>query len=301
MVKLKADFLADWLDYLRTRLIQDGWSVVEVERLSDSAVAPSFFEAHRRKLAHRPRVLKIADNFQCPATDLAGWTALQAKVIAGEDLNPHLSKRHARIHNPDGLLAEWQVHHFHLGIGPDPRDPSYVSRTNSVVFALVDDHTFCAINVYPHQTHWEEVDVVETIHRNWPDIISRYRVRGVTPAVLNNAQRRALRKHNGNVLIGTKDGTVYMPIGGGVAASGNKIECMMEADYWCTKIQGLQTSLENELGQLMPILEQQGYTGENEIEGQLKITEAGYKVFFPRYSVLANLEINDTPRPTVSA
>jgi hypothetical protein len=293
MAKLKADFLADWIAYLRARLIQEGWSAAEVERLSDSAVPPAFFESRRRKLAQRPRLLNIADSFQCPAADLVGWTALQAKVIAGDNLNPHLSKWHARIDNPDGLLAEWQVHHFHLGVGPDPSDPSYVLRTNSLVFALVDDNTFCAINVYPHQTHWEVVDIIETIHRNWPDIISRYRVRGVTPAVLDNTQRRTLRRHNGNVLIGTQDGTVYMPIGGGVAASGAKIECVMAADNWCMKIQGLQASLEKELGQLIATFEQQGYAGEDEIEGQLKITDTGYRVFFPRYSVLANLQINE--------
>jgi|HubBroStandDraft_6_1064221.scaffolds.fasta_scaffold245043_2 hypothetical protein len=291
MVKLKADFISDWITYLRERLIQEGWRADEVRGLAERDVPIYFFESHRRRLASRPRLLKIADDFQCPTVDQVGWTALQKKVTKGADLNPHLSERHSNITHFDGLLAEWQVHHFHLGTDFDPKNPQYVTRTGSLVFALVDDNSFCAINVFPHRTHWEEVGIVESIHRNWPDMISKYRVKGVTPETLDKNQRRALRKHNGNVLVGTKDGTVYVPIGGGVVGSGAKMECVMSADKWCIEIQDLQVGFEKQLSELMPTFEQCGYAGEDEIEGQLKITETGYQVFFPKYSVLANLQI----------
>jgi len=211
MVQLKADFVSDWIAYLRARLIQEGWSAAEVEGLAERDVPISFFESRRRRLVQRPRLLKIADIFQCPAAVQAGWIALQKKVSMGADLNPHLSEGHSYISNPDGHLAEWQVHHFHLSTGIDQKNPNYVTRTGFLVFALVDDNTFCAINVFPHRTHWEEVSIIETLHRNWPDMISKYRVKGVTPATLDKNQRRALRKHNGNALVGTKDGMVYMP------------------------------------------------------------------------------------------
>jgi hypothetical protein len=214
MVKLKADFISDWITCLRERLIQEGWKADEVQRLAERNVPISFFESRRRRLAPRPRLLKIADDFQCPKVDKVGWMALQKKVTMGADLNPHLSERHSSIAYPDGLLAEWQVNHFHLGTDFDPKNHQYMSRTGFLVFALVDDNSFCAINVFPHRTHWEEVGIVESIHRNWPDMISKYCVKGVTPATLDKNQRRGLRKHNGNVLVGTKDGTVYMPIGG---------------------------------------------------------------------------------------
>jgi hypothetical protein len=106
--------------------------------------------------------------------------ALQAKVLKGQDLNPHLSGGHSYIKNPDGLFAEWQVHHFHLGTGPDPKNPKYVTRTKSLVFAMVDDTSFYAINVFP-PAGWEDIGIIEAIHRNWPDAISKYRVRSVTP------------------------------------------------------------------------------------------------------------------------
>jgi hypothetical protein len=93
-------------------------------------------------------------------------------VRKGEDLNPHLSLGHASLFNPDGLLAEWGVHHFHLGTEPHPTNPYYVNRSDSTVFALVDDNALCAINVYPHKNHWEGVAIIESIHRNWPDLVT---------------------------------------------------------------------------------------------------------------------------------
>jgi hypothetical protein len=223
MVKLKANFESDGIALLRTHMIQvQGWKATEVGRLDDRDVRNYFFEARRRRLAPQARVLKIADDFQCPPSEEAGWKALQDKVRKGGDLNSHLSKGHASLFNNDGLLAEWGVHHFHLGTEPDHRNRNFVKRTRWQVFALVVDDTFCAINIYPHgpdERHYEEVGIIESIHRNWPDIISAYRVKA-TAGTWDETQRQTFRKKNANVFVSTADGTVYMPIGGGVMASG---------------------------------------------------------------------------------
>src|SRR5262245_11226057 len=204
MVKLRANFESDWVAHLRANMIQlQGWEATEVAHLDDRDVRFYFFEARRRRLALRARVVKIADDFQCPLSEEAGWKALQDKVRKGEDLNPHLSKGHASLFNDDGLLAEWGVHHFHLGTKPDRRNRNFVERTRWQVFALVDDNTFYAINVYPHgpnEDHYEKVSIIESIHRNWPDVISAYRV-NATAGTWDDAQRRAFRKKNVNVFV----------------------------------------------------------------------------------------------------
>jgi hypothetical protein len=108
MVKLKGNFEADWIAHLRAHLTQvQGWDANEVASLDDSEIPSNFFEGLRRKLAPQARVLKVADDFQCSPTESTGWNALQDKVRKGEDLNPHLSNRHASLFNNDGLLAEW--------------------------------------------------------------------------------------------------------------------------------------------------------------------------------------------------
>jgi hypothetical protein len=49
-----------------------------------------------------------------------------------------MSKSHASLMNRDGLLNEWSVYHFHLGEGPDRRDPNYIERTGPVGFCAGD-------------------------------------------------------------------------------------------------------------------------------------------------------------------
>jgi hypothetical protein len=293
MATLKVNFESDWIDHLRAYMTQ-AWGAM-VERIDDRNIPIYYFESPRRRLALQPRVLKVADGFQCPPAKEAGWKALQDKVRKGDDLNPHLSTDHASLFNADGLLAEWQVHHFHLGTKPLKGNPYFVCRTGPLVFALVDDISFCAINVYEHGG-WEEVSIIESVHRNWPDMVSAYQVRGIPGETLDKKQRRTLRQNNTNVFTSTADGTVYCPIGGGVSSSGVKTESGADADRWRNEIQLLQSTMETQLCDLIPVFEQQGYTGEDELEAKLRITEAGYQVFFPRYSILVNLQLDDSSK-----
>lgn len=278
MLKLKADFEADWIAHLRADLANT-WGA-EIACIPNGDIAAYFFESLHRRLPPRSRTLKIADDFRCPPAHMPGWQTLQDKVREGKDLKPYLSIRHASLFNRDGLLTEWGVHHFHLAAMPD--------RTDALVFALTDDRTFCAINVFSHGD-WEEIRIIESIHRNWPDMISMYRMKQVTGNHLSQLQRRDIRKHNVNVLTSTVDGTVYGPIGGSVSCAGLKMDSMDRANMWLYEIQGLHARVEKTLPELMHVLKQNGYAGESEIEGRLRITDAGYQIFYPQFRILATL------------
>src|SRR5208283_4718855 len=170
-------------------------------------------------------------DFHCPSKEETGWKVLQDKIVSGQDLNPHLSKLHRSLFNADGLLAEWGVDHFHLGTEPDPNNPRYVKRDGPLVFALVNDSAFYAINTYQHGD-WEKLGIVESLHRNWPDAISKYRLRGIAPEKLSEKARRTLRNKRCNTAVGTADGTVYGSIGGLTSGAGIKSESVRDADIW---------------------------------------------------------------------
>jgi len=263
----------------------------EVADIEDRDVAIYYFESFRRRVAQRARDLRIADDFHCPAQEEAGWRALQDKVVSGKDLSPHLSKGHRSLFNADGLLAEWGVHHFHLGTEADPRNPDYVKRSGPLVFALVDDDTFYAINIYRHDTDWEQLSIVESLHRNWPDVMSKYQLRGIRGEELEKHERRTLRKNGGQAAVNTADGTVYGSIGGPATPTGVKSDSVRNADIWTHQIRSLQNGLQDQLSQLMPTLKQRGYAGEPEIEAELTITTDGYEAFFPKYRVRATLRL----------
>jgi hypothetical protein len=284
IVGLKADFLSDWIAGLRKRLTER-WGRDEVKSIGDMDIPYAFFDSLPRKLKITPRLAKLSAEFVCPSGLEVQWLIFKEKIENGDDLNPHLSTRHTSISNPDGMLAEWDVHHFHLGIQPHPKNPSFVERTGPLVFARIDDEAAYVTGIYDHKGNFENTDVLEILHRNWPDTISRYRVLGVTGSPLEKAERRALRSKNGNVLISTSDGTVYMPISSGVVASGKRMSSMIQADNKIFEIEGLQTFASQVLADILPTLATCGYAGEPEIEATLLVTDAGFAVFFPKFEI----------------
>jgi hypothetical protein len=236
----------------------------------------------------------MADDFACPPDQQSGWSALQQKIRNGDDLGPHMSTRHKSLVNRDGLLNEWDVHHFHLGMNPHPRDPNFTARTGPVVFALVEQDVFRAINVYEHQ-EWEELSVVESLHRNWPDAIRPYRLKGdiVAPS-LTNAERRTVRSAGSQAAVTVHDGTVYGSISGPVSTAGTKYDSVRNAVRWVTEVRHLQNILGNDPSPFMPTLIGAGYGGEEEIDAELQITEDGrYQVFFPRYQQIVILNLTE--------
>jgi hypothetical protein len=272
-----------------------GWPASEIAALSDSDVPLHYFDARRRRVALAPRTIRLADDFICPPEQEGGWKALQEKIVKGEDINSHLSTRHASLFNSDGLLSEWGVHHFHLGTTPHPTHAGFVSRTGPLVYALVTDQAFCAINVYTHQS-FEDSTILESIHRNWPELIRRYRAKGVTGGVWTQEQRRAIRSKHANVLTRTKDGTVYMTIGIATSAAGISFEIIKQADFFQDQVRAFQDNFEKQsLAKLLPLLQQQGLDGEDEVEAELKLSRASVQVFFPKYNVLANVNFTEEP------
>ena len=191
MTRLEANFTLDLLVIARQHLAED-WGP-EAERIAEGCVLLSFFDSLRRRPAARPRRIWVADDFHCPLEFDPGWRALQEKVVNGDDIGPHLSIGHSSLKNLDGLLNEWGVHHLHLGTAPYFKNRSYVERTGRLLVALITDDGFYAINVYPHRDHWESPSILESLHRNWPQVINRYQIKGIQGETLRNEQRKNFR------------------------------------------------------------------------------------------------------------
>jgi hypothetical protein len=289
MATLSADFRTDLQAMARQHLSQE-WGA-EVQNISDDDVLISFFDSLRRRPEVRPRRIWIADDFACPPHYEDGWKQLQKKVVDGEDLRPHLSRRHARLDVLDGMLNEWGVHHLHLGTTAAAGNPSRVERSGPVLFARITLDDFYAINVYQHGA-WENVNVLESLHRNWPGTIKSYRLQGIKGEPLTELQRRNLRKVNLQTSTETVDGTVYMAIGGGVASSGTSAEAVRRADMLWSDAEQLQVAVQDQMEKFLPYLESGGYTGQAEIKATLvAITSEAFQVAFPEYGVLSNVRL----------
>jgi hypothetical protein len=112
-----------------------------------------------------------------------------AKIEAGEDLRPHLSRRVKMAHQSgaarkglgtrrdrDLLVADWGIHHLHLTTKLE--SDGYVERTGDLLFGVFTTESAFLIGIYPHGD-WGLKEMLEILVHNWPDTGPMRRLRGV--------------------------------------------------------------------------------------------------------------------------
>lgn len=289
MAILSANFKSDLIFLTRLELAAEWGSIVQ--DVTDGDIVLAFLDSRRRRPSARPRKVWIADDFICPPAHAAGWHSLQTEIVQGIALVSRMSRLHASLANDDGLLNEWNVHHFHLGTSLKADGSGLIERTGPVVFARVTDNDFYAINVYEHG-EWEEFSILESLHHNWPETIRQYRLQGIKGEPITEKQRRNLRKVNAQVATEMADGTVYGPIGGGVMSSGDSARARTGADMLESDVERLQVSIQEQLETFLPHLRASGYNEEPTIKAVLtNITPQGFQVEFPDYGAGFNVTL----------
>jgi hypothetical protein len=81
MVRVQADFKSDLIALARGELV-GAWGP-DAQPIPDDQILIRYFDLLRRHPAIRPRRLWIADDFQCPPANEAGWKLLQEKIANG--------------------------------------------------------------------------------------------------------------------------------------------------------------------------------------------------------------------------
>jgi len=219
-----ADFWRDYIDSLQQHLLSKGFIATGNEK--DDELFIAHFNWMRRRITSEPRTVHVPANFQAPAQFACEVSAIQKDIEAGTDVTPRLSKRIMDWAYTDAMLSDWGVFHFHLGssVGTD----GFTTRTGSLLFARVDDTNAYFLGVFDHRS-WTNEDLVEIVHANWPETIQRYKVDGVQlPGQPTSDERKQLRAARINASVQLKDGTVYQPIGGGMASDSTPIEISLE-------------------------------------------------------------------------
>ncbi|MDN3559255.1 hypothetical protein [Vreelandella neptunia] len=279
-MQLSSDFFGDWLNILKD-ILQNHWGY-DISGVSEEELPYVYFNAEKRRPDQRIRSVEISDAFACPVDFQAGWERLKIIIETGGDITPNLSKLVDRLNNKDSLLNDWGIHHFHLG---ETLNGSFIKRTGSLLFALVTKDKFYAINIFDHSA-WADQDIVEIVHRNWPDVVSQYQIKNVMSTTeFSESDKLTLRAKNTNSFFTVSDGTVYAPIGGGVVSSGYNVQAIMSTDQQRSLLKSLEDNLQSRLVSLKDTLYQHGYSGEEYIKATLEITDSKYFAFFPDYNV----------------
>jgi hypothetical protein len=211
------DFRKDYSLMLKEKLCSLG---IEIDQTIPIEKIPYiYYNFEKRRISQQTRKVMKADDFTCPHYLLSGLDNLERKIVAGDDLTPHLSKRvFMEYTGVDYLLNDWGIHHLHLGIKMRKK---FVTRTTTVLFCIVTEEVIYFLTTKPHK-EWTDRSLLTIVYKNWPDLIKPFTMSGVISLLSNpdNEDIKNLRKGNISYSIELEHGVVIYPPGGGYATDG---------------------------------------------------------------------------------
>lgn len=180
-----------------------------------------------------------------------GLVAVLREVTNGDDLRPRMSKAIEHAYTPfvppllarhrprerhvDRLLADWGLHHLHLGHEPDRKRPELVKRTPHVLFAAFKPDDAYLVDLALHEregANWSALAILEVIVRNWPDagilIPSRYAT-GLVHGNWSDEDRQKFREAGISTGMVEVDGRVWSAGLGGQGVMGDSMPAMRHA------------------------------------------------------------------------
>jgi hypothetical protein len=223
----EANLYGDWIAIARQRLINSGFDVSRLIR--DNDIGQEYFNA----LLHltipiQPRQVHHADTFSCPVDLVAGLATFTTKVESGQNLRPYMSRGVKKVANRDLLRYDWGIHHFHLGT--EVENDGFVKRTEPILFAWVTSEAMYMLGLYPHGA-WNQRQLLELIHRNWPELLAPYRI-GAVGLTHHLTDKEIGQARRAGVLVAMQvaDRFVIVPPGGGMPTSGHSMNAVRGND-----------------------------------------------------------------------
>jgi hypothetical protein len=182
-------------------------------------------------------------------------------IEAGDDLTPRLSRgvktayeptatRNPKLHRRsdlDLLIADWGLHHLHLGTGVEA--DGFVARTDDLLFAGFSDDAAYLIGIYPHGS-WALQELVEILVTDWPGnpVVSQSFSGFRLIQRQTDAEHLEARKGGVAQFVEIND-TVYMP-GSGMTTAGTPIHVTMRRNAIMDTLDRLRSHLPEILSEL---------------------------------------------------
>ncbi len=238
---VNADFAQDIKNQLSNILQDSGYTVAEnhpqsIAGFTDEQlkyriawnIAFQFFNIRKRSIEPRSRIAVLSQELgrrTLSAAHKASIDLIVSESQTGASLTHFMTTSMQDAAYDDTLLNDWGIVHFHLG-SPTPDKPSlitklatFVSRSGPLLFVFPTYSHLYLIDVLAHGS-WAERDMIEILHCNWPNILSPYRLPGVTSGIVMPDEEtiKALRKAGVSYPLMVSDGTVYMSPGGGYSS-----------------------------------------------------------------------------------
>lgn len=218
-MEIKNELVEDYEDYCHQKLIN------EFGNYKNGSHSPMHLY-HRFKyriIDARPREIIEPPNFFIPQEHLSAYRKIVSDIETGNSLNKYQSRNLKRLDYDDDMLSHWRIQHLHLG--QNLESDGFVSRTSDLLFIHFSDNKAHIIGFFSHGD-WCDLDIIETIHENWPDLLVKYKCE-TGGKVLTEEEYQILRSKNCNVTVRVHDGTEYYPPGLGVVSNGSPLQAIM--------------------------------------------------------------------------
>lgn len=191
-----------------------------------------FFNAKKRLVTNTPRRILKSKEFLCPPEYYGALKEIENKILSGDSIIMYMSDKILDMEYKDLILYDWNIHHLHLS--KRRRPDGFVKRSDFELFVFFTNNIAYFIQIYPHskQDLYSTQDMIKIIHENWPELISKHKINGLSSQKITDNEYEFFRKSGVNTFVGVDDGTIYGPIGGGYAMDGSSAEVVLESDCW---------------------------------------------------------------------
>ncbi|RXK84983.1 hypothetical protein EST62_07955 [Chlorobaculum sp. 24CR] len=231
--QIDADFKNDWVGYLRT----NGFPACGLkykDRRTPVENTMLYLNAYRRIPAMKPRIVHESRELSVPYEYSPDYEKIVALIKPGGDLKPYLSRDILKKKRPDkndALLNSWGIQHLHFR----------TEGSDQLLFCVIAESDVFVIQALSHNEEylWVNTQLVEILHRNWPELILHAKHDGLRPEDISNTKRHSLRSKNANFAVTVSDGTVYLPLAGGTMASGDSMEDRVNCDKIFSELESL--------------------------------------------------------------
>ena len=221
-IDLQRDLSRIW----RGELTHVGYDRREVMAMKDDFdLFRCYSKALRRFISRTPRKVHKSSTFPNVERHLDAIITIEELFRKGGDVVPYLSNRIKRLEYNDMILDDWGIYHLHLGdrICVSGPNKGFIRRTCLLLYCGVTDSDVYFVDVLPHNS-WTTQKLVQTIHDEWPLILSDYRGPGPRQVrQISDVQIAELRTEHHNYEIVMNDGTAYFLIGGGFLSDGTSM------------------------------------------------------------------------------
>jgi hypothetical protein len=222
--QIEINLFSDWIDIIKSELNTEGYTTTNLE---EDKISILYFALKKRLINQKPRRILISQEFSCPIELANGLELLKQKIISGDNIRPNQSRLLKNISIKDGLLFDWDIHHLHLGTTIE--NDGFINRTGPLLYARFDEENAYFLNIEEHGA-WTMQEFLKIIHRNWPESIEEFRIKGAVGLEKNfsDGDLKDLRNAQINSLIELEPGAVYLGPGWGIVSSGDSGKAVMD-------------------------------------------------------------------------